>query len=131
MTDPVPAARGRVAMAFLVAFCASVSAMSLIALAYQSTFRLPNGELFRDTPLAWHHLVGHLLRGVGLAAVGVAILRCRRATDATQAAAAAGTFWNRLALFVAVMLAYVALFWWLTIREAAAFVAEGADRPQW
>ncbi len=127
MSDPATPAPGRAAMGFLVACCAAFSVMSLIVLAYQSTERLPDGELFRDTPLAWHHL----LRGVGIASVGVAILRCRRATDAAQAAATAGAFWNRLAQYVSVMLAYMALLAWLTVRDALAVAAEGADHPPW
>lgn len=129
-TDPATVAPGRAAMGFLVAWCAIVSTISLIVLAYQSTYRLPDGELFRDTPLAWCHLLGHLFRGVGFGAVGVAILRCRRAAGTPHAAAAAGTFWNRLALFLGVMTVYSVSTAWLIAREAASR-ADGADGPQW
>ena len=85
-----------------------------VAFLYQATYRVPSGELFRQMPLAWTHLLGHLLRAVGLGAIGWTLARYARSakvglgtdTDRARLFADLGLIWFLLALFVGVMLVF-------------------------
>lgn len=76
------------AILFLIVVSAGFAAMSAIALAYQWGYELPDGTPFRETPGAWLHLSGHLIRAAGGAAVAWSLWRYARSARAGEVTAA-------------------------------------------
>ena len=109
----------------------AISLMEFMQFAYQSTYRLPSGQLYRETELAGLDLLSHLLRSVGCAAVCYTLSglakTIRRVTGSDlanprQLFVAQKAFWTVLGVFVALLViysvSYTGYIWYLATRPS-------------
>lgn len=114
-----PLYRARHAVTFVWLTTISLMILSGILFTYQLTCEIDPGNLFRDSPGAWLHLAGHLVRFSVFAVVGVGLGRYMRALNLAQhsslpdvqaiTAALAG-LWMRAAYSIAVLIIYTFAF---------------------
>src|SRR5262245_61954627 len=64
---PFAAARGAMCLVWIVLAC--IALVSFACFVYQFWYRLENGDHFVGSPVRWPNLLGHLIRGAGLALV--------------------------------------------------------------
>ncbi len=116
---------------FVCIVAGAICLMSFMLFAYQSTYRLPSGQLYRETELAGLHLLGHLLRAVGCAAVCYTLWGLAKAirqvtgsdlANPQQLFVAQKAFWTVLGVFIALLVIYsvshTGYVWYLATRPS-------------
>jgi hypothetical protein len=104
---------GGCAILFVAAIVGLISLMSLGCFLFQATYRLPSGEAFMAVEPGW--VIGHLIRGLGLAFVTWQLLAYYRALKRGALAgpgflARHASLWNTIAIALGLMLAYALLY---------------------
>lgn len=107
-----PLFRSRLAVYCLFAFCVLIAGLSIVGFVFQVLLRDEFGELYRNQPGAWPHILGHLLRSAVGAWLAWCLLSYLRALNESIGDSAHGTldlyrtlarWWNGLAISVIVL----------------------------